>query len=515
MKLNRFLLPALAALLLSASCNKAPLKPIVILYENDVHCSIDGYAMLAGLRNEMAAADTAYVAVTSSGDYLQGGSVGSLTRGESVMKVVDAVGYDAMGLGNHEFDYYSSQLFSLLEAHHPPVVCLNLYTTEGEAVLPPYIIKQYGPRKVAFLGALSPETMTDERYAFYDESGKQLFDLRNNDLANLTQQAADAARAEGADYVILLSHLGEMSGLTFYSSHDIVAATNGIDAVLDAHTHSTIPCEYVENKDGRPVPISQTGTAFQNVGKLVIGKDGKISCGLIPAAEITARDTTVAAIAAEMKSALDATCSVVVGDSEVDLLITDGKGERMVRKAETNTGDLLTDAMRSVLGAQIGITNGGGIRTDVKAGTLTFGDINNIFPFINHLAKIEATGDDILAVLEHCTAKAPGEENGDFPQVSGLRCTIHTGSNPRRFEVQVQEPNGKWKPIDPKKTYTVATITYCVRDGGFNLLFADCPVLEQTETLYCDAVVTYIKEKLGGHVGKEYAKPQGRIKFVK
>lgn len=509
------LLTALTALtVLACSCSsKAPLKPIVILYENDVHCSIDGYAILAGLRNEIAAADTAYVALTSSGDYLQGGNAGSLTRGEAIMRVIDLVGYDAMSLGNHEFDYYTPQLFALLEAHKPPVTCLNLYDMEGNAVLPPYFIRQYGPRKVAFVGVLTAETMADERYAFYNEAGDQLFDLRNDDLPVLTQAAVDAARKEGADYVILLAHLGEVEGAKYAGSHEIVAATSGIDAVLDGHTHSTIPCQYIQNKEGKPVPVSQTGTGLKIIGKMVIGTDGSISCELLPTQDITARDSTVAACIGQINAELDAIRNVVVGESEVDLLITDGKGERMVRKAETNTGDLLTDAMRSILDADIALTNGGGIRTDVKAGTLTYGDINNIFPFINHLCKIEATGDDILAVLDRCTRLAPEAENGDFPQCSGIRCTIHTGDR-RLSDVMVQKADGKWVPLDPEATYTVATIAYCVRDGGFNLLFAECPVLKQTEILYCDAVVTYIKETLGGHIGKEYAKPQGRLVFV-
>lgn len=517
---NRFsLLAVLAALVvLAPSCGNTtkrgePLKPIVILYENDVHCSIDGYATLSGLRNEMAAADTAYVAITSSGDYLQGGNAGSLTRGEAIMRVIDLMGYDAMGLGNHEFDYYTPQLFALLEAHKPPVTCLNLYTMDGKAVLPPYIMRQYGPKKVAFVGALTAETMADERYAFYNEAGDQLYDLRNDDLAVLTQQAVDAARKAGADYVILLGHLGEVEGAKYAGSHDIVRATNGIDVVLDAHTHSAIPCEYINNKDGKPVPISQTGTAFKNIGKLVIGTNGKISCQLLPAKDITARDAKVAACIGQINSELDEIRNVVIGSSDVDLLITDGNGNRMVRKAETNAGDLLTDAMRTILKADVAMTNGGGVRTDVKAGTLTYGDINNIFPFINHLAKIEATGDDILAVLDHCTRLAPDAENGDFPQVSGIRCTIHTGDR-RLSDVQIQKADGSWAPIDPNAKYTVATIAYCVRDGGFNLLFSQCPVLQQTEILYCDAVVQYIKENLGGHIGQEYAKPQGRLVFV-
>lgn len=518
MKLFRTFIALAALLTLSISCDKkekaGPLKPIVILYENDVHCAIDGYAKFAGLRDELAAQDSAYVALVSSGDFLQGGSAGSLTLGESIMQVIDAVGYDAMTLGNHEFDYYFPQLELLLESHNPPVACLNLYDMSGKRVLPAYIMKQYGPKKVAFLGVLTPETMKDERYSFYDAAGAQLFDLRNDDVAVLTQQAVDDARKAGADYVILLAHLGLDPTFPYPGSHDIVAATHGIDAVLDGHSHSTVPCEYVNNDEGKPIPVSQTGTAFQNVGKLVIATDGTLSMELIPTTELTTLNPTVSDCIARVNAGLDEICSVEIGDSEVDLLITDGNGNRMVRSAETNTGDLLCDAMRTELGSDIALSNGGGIRTDVKASTLTYGDINNIFPFINHICKIEATGDDILAVLEYTTRKAPDAEDGDFPQCSGIRFKVHT-SDHHLSDVMVQDAGGNWQPIDPEKTYTVATINYCVGGGGFNRLFAECKVLEQTEMLYCDVVVKFISRTLGGHIGKEYEKPQGRITFVK
>lgn len=518
MRSTRFLLPLVAVLALAVSCGKkvqepGPLKPIVILYENDVHCAIEGYAAFAGLRDEIAAPDTAYVALVSSGDYLQGGSAGSLTLGESVMQMIDAVGYDAMGLGNHEFDYYTPQLLALLNGHHPPVTCLNLYDKDGKAVLPPYIIRTYGPKKVAFVGVLTPETMTAERYAFYDEADELLYDLRNDDLAILTQQAVDAARAAGADYVVLLSHLGEEPEYPYAGSHDIVAATRGIDVVLDGHTHSVIPCEMVANRDGVPVPVSQTGTAFHNIGKLTIATDGSISVELIPTESVEARSEAVAAKLASVQQSLVDIISVPVGESEVDLLITDGNGERMVRKAETNTGDLLCDAMRSAMGTDIAISNGGGIRADVPAGPLVYGDINNIFPFINYLCKIEATGQEILDVLEHCTSKAPAKEDGDFPQCSGIRYTVHTATH-RVSDVFVLDGTGQWKALDPAATYTVATINYCVRGGGFGRIWAACKVLEQSEILYCDAVVKFISHALGGHIGPDYAKPQGRITFV-
>lgn len=508
----------LTLLVLPFSCENTkeqpgPLQPIVILYENDVHCAIDGYAKLAGLRNKLA--DSGYVALVSSGDYLQGGTAGALSFGSYIMEIQKAVGYDAMTLGNHEFDYYTDRLLELIEAYDPPVTCANLYDAKtGERLFPAYIIRRYGPRKVAFIGALTPETADAEYYALHDETGKDIYDLKPESTYQLIQEAADAARAEGAEFVIVLSHLGEQKIVQNVDSHGLIAATTGIDAVLDGHSHNVVPGEYVKNAAGEPVLISQTGTAFRNIGKLVIDVEGKLSNELIPVDSLTEEDPAVAAAIADVKTKMDETASRVIGDSEVDLRINDEAGVRMVRRGETNTGDLLTDAMRYATGARIALSNGGGIRTDVPAGTITYGDIVAIFPFVNYVCLVNATGEDILAVLEHCTQKAPEVEDGDFPQCSGIRYTVHT-SDHRLSDVSVETENGGWEPLDPEKTYSLATITYCVNGGGFGKLLWDCTGYENTGILYRDAVAGYITEALGGHIGVQYAGPQGRITFVK
>lgn len=139
----------------------------------------------------------------------------------------------------------------------------------------PYVIKQYGDKRIAFVGATTPESMTDEAYAFYDTDGTQLNDLRTNECFSLVQQAVDKARQEGADHVVVLSHLGEAESFTGIDSHKLVKSTRGIDVVLDGHTHSVIKCDQVANLDKVLVPTTQTGTKFNNVGKLWISPEGK------------------------------------------------------------------------------------------------------------------------------------------------------------------------------------------------------------------------------------------------
>lgn len=513
-----FLALSLVLLVLPFSCkNKGkeatgPARPIIILHENDVHCAVDGYAKLAGLRDSLQ--DSAYVAVVSSGDYLQGGMTGVLSNGSYIMDIQQAVGYDALALGNHEFDYFAPRLFELIDQYKAPAVCANLYDARtGERCLPAYTIRQYGPTKVAFIGVTTPETEEDEYYALHDENGEKIYDLKAETLYALVQQTVDEVRAAGADYVIVLGHLGEVPTAQKVDSHGFIAATTGIDAVLDGHTHSVVPAEYLANKDGKPVLIAQTGTAWENIGKLTIATDGTLSHTLVPVAELTEEDPAVAAVIADIKQQMEVVSSRVLGDSEVYLTINDPAGKRVSRSGECNLGDLLCDAMRHWMDADIALANGGGIRASIPAGTLTYGDIINVFPFVNYVYKIEATGDDILQVIEHCTRKAPQEEEGDFPQCSGIRYTVHT-TDRRLSDVAILR-DGEWEPIDPDKTYTVATINYCVNGGGFGHLFEHCRILRTSDMYYRDAVANYIVEVLGGHVGQTYAEPQGRIRFVK
>ena len=339
-------------------------RTIVVLFENDVHCAIGGYASLAGLRD--AVSDTAYAALVSSGDYLQGGTIGAISKGQYIIDVMRSMHYDAVTVGNHEFDYQTSRLQELMAGFNAPVVCCNLYDMNNNRLFPPYTICTYGSKRIAYVGVLTPETqLQSEIYAFYDEKGKQLYDTRCDSYTQLVQQAADDARKEGADYVILLSHLGENISGNQYNTNDLIAATHGIDVVLDGHTHSVVNTT-VTNSLGQPVILCQTGTQFANVGKLVITKDGSMSATLIPTEQIANKNAEVAATVDKVNAIVDEKTDMVVFHSDVPLLITDGHGNRMVRKAETNAGDLVTDALCYGLNAQIGLINGGACCNNIK-----------------------------------------------------------------------------------------------------------------------------------------------------
>lgn len=515
MKKSRLLslLLVFCTLLLATGCHKEPIAPqqerhsIVILFENDVHCAIDGYAKIAGLRD--AIADTAWAALVSSGDFIQGAITGTLSRGQYIIDIMRTMHYDAVGLGNHEFDYKVPRQQELFSDFNAPVVCSNFFDMSGHRMYDAYTLRTYGDRRVAYVGVLTPETeIESEHYAFYDESGQQLYTLRQNEYPELVQQAVDAARADGADYVVVLSHLGEAYLGNRWNSNDLIAATHGIDVVLDSHSHSIIDT-VLTNSQGQPVLVANTGTQFANVGQLYIGADGRMDITLIPTEQIAQLSLDVNAVVEQVQEQVDMQTNHVVAYSEVPILVTDGNGNRMVRKAETNAGDLTADAMRWQMGADIGMVNGGGIRIDLPAGDIPYRDIISLLPYDNMLWKIEATGAQILEALRSGVSNLPAE-SGDFPQVSGLRFTVtvadHSVSN-----VEVLQSNGSYAPLDPAAIYTVSTIGYCVTGGGFSGVLANCTLLEQSTNLYCDALVEYITHALGGTIGQQYAASQGRI----
>ena len=487
-------------------------RSIVILYENDVHCGIDGYTKLAGLRDAIAAADTAYVAVVSNGDYLQGGPAGAISHGMFIADIIRSVGYDAITLGNHEFDYGVPRMKEVMANVGAPVVCANFFEMNTDVpYYSPYIIKQFGNKRIAFVGATTPETMNSEGYSFYDEAGNQLYDLREKTFYNVLQQAVDKARSEGADYVVILSHVGEDPFDMNIDSHQMIAATKGVNVVLDGHTHSTIPADKVNNLEGKAVPISQTGTQFANIGKLLITRDGRFTTTLIPAAEISYQSERVNEAVKNVDAQLKEVTSRVVCTSEFPLKVYDEKGVRLVRRLETGSGDLVTDAYRHAMQAEIAFQNGGGIRNDLPAGNITYGDIVSLDPFDNTMCKIEATGAQILEMLTKCTRLVP-QEDGRQPQCTGIKYTIHSASH-TISDVAVLQADGTYKPLDPAATYTLAVSSY-YKGGGYYDIFKDCRVLRETGTITRDVLSEYMEKVLNGKVPQAYAQPQGRITIV-
>ena len=491
-------------------------KPILVLYENDVHCAIDGYARLAGMREVLASGDSLSVALVSCGDFLQGGVAGSISKGQYIVDILRHMNYDAIGLGNHEFDYGVPRMNELLSQVKAPVVCANFF--EAGSPIPffaPYVIRQYGGRRVGFVGVVTSEAMRAEAYSFYDDNGHLLYDLKPMDVARIVQQAVDEARSEGADIVVLISHLGEEPIPNHLNSHDVVSRTRGIDVVLDGHSHSAIEQSEVPNLDGRMVPVSQTGTQFQNIGKLLITPDGKCTTGLIPIKDAIYRQPRVKAVTDSINALMKQVTEREICRSDFDLSIYEADGKtRRVRMAETNIGDLVADAFRTVMKTDIGLQNGGGIRNSIAKGAITYGRVLDALPFGNLLISLEATGQQIVDMLQKCATY--DVEDGSFPQVSGLQFKIHQTANGRSVsDVAVLDAAaGQYQPIDLSRRYSIATTEYTVK-GGFYDTLKSCRVLTATSQNYCDCLVDFLRTFNGGKLPEIYAKPQNRITLIK
>ena len=513
---------------------------IVILHTDDAHCGVNdnlGYAGVAAYKAEMKKTHN-YVALVDCGDAIQGESIGTLSAGAYLVDIMNEVGYDFATFGNHEFDYKLPQLAKLTkQAKYQYLACNFKYIGKGTSDLnyKPYEIVTYGDKKVAFIGIVTPESFTKSTPAYFqDESGNYIYSFSEDEtgtaLYETVQKTVDEVRAAGADYVIAMGHLGNEGITDRWTSKAVIANTTGIDAVLDGHDH-VAGVQKVANKDGKQIVLTEPGTKFENLGKLTIKTDGTITAELISPKEFTEKDAGITAYITKLTDTFKEYVSKVVAKSSIALPDKDENGNRLVRNHETALGDLCADAFRVMMDADIGIMNGGGIRKPIKAGDITLDNILSVFPWGNLPCKMEVTGQTVLDMLEMGAINYP-EESGGFLSVSGLKYTIMAGvpssieltdkgefskvaGKYRVTNVQVlNKKTNEYEPLDLNKTYTLGgidyTILYC--GDGFTM-FNDSKVLKAGDASYTDAqmVVDYIENKLGGTIGEEYAKPQGRI----
>ena len=519
-------------------------KDLVVLFTSDVHCGIDqgfGYAGLVAIRDSLK--KTSHVLLVDNGDAIQGEPVGTMTTGDAIITLMNSVGYDIAIPGNHEFDYGMDRFLELAGKARFPYISCN-FNKEGELVFEPYVIKEFDGVKVAFVGVTTPKTITSSTPKYFqDDDGNYIYGFMQDDTGegvyNAVQTAVDAAREAGAQYVVALGHVGNEETCAPWTYADIIANTTGIDAFLDGHSHDTDQVT-MKNKDGVDVLRSACGTKLGGVGWLKIeAATGKLTTGLytwdnaVSAPELLGIQNNASQAVKAATTALNQKLGQKVAKSAVDLTIYDpeavdqsGKPIRIVRNAETNLGDLCADAYRDQSGADIAFVNGGGVRTSLKAGDITLGDILKVHPFGNAMCVVEATGQQILDALEFGARNVPGE-NGGFLQVSGLTYEIHTyiestattDSNGMftgvTGEYRVKNVMVDGKPLELDKVYTLASHNYMLKNGGdgFNM-FMECNLLVDESMLDNQVLINYISGTLEGVIGQEYADPYGQGRIV-
>ena len=528
-----------------AGCQRK--QPIVILYENDAHCAVEGYARLAGQR-DAERQHTPYVAIVSSGDFAQGNTVGSLTKGEAIVRIMNAVGYDYLTIGNHEFDYTVPQMQHLSELLTAKTLCCNFSRYEqdnddkddrdDDDLYPAYEVKDFGGTKVGFIGVATPSTFRSSTPTYFiDDNGNLLYNFHQTDTYECVQEAVNDAREEGAEIIIVLSHLGDDPEVAY--SRGLIAATHGIDVVLDGHAHHVLN-ERLVNDRGDSVTLTSTGTKFAYIGRLTIDTDNRVTTELLPISDCHRVNQAVQDTVLAIQQELEARVNAPVGTTTFALADRDNQDNRLVRKQETNLGDFMADVARYTTGANIGVCNGGGLRAGLYNETITFGNIVSIWPFNNTMRVVECTGQQLLDAFEVSAANLP-RENGDFMHVSGLRYTINphvptsviwddnrmfngVGKTRRIAKMEVfmlaggesdklpYEQRGTWQQVNPNAVYTIGGQSYIIACSGASGMFAKMRLLpvEGEPVNDVDAVCAYI-QAMGGTINDVYRRPQGRI----
>ena len=487
----------------ASACWFGDKSDVTILYTNDVHTYIDKqspkltYAAIADLKQSYQTAGKD-VLLVDAGDHVQGTAYGSMDEGASIIKLMNAAGYDVATPGNHEFDYGMDRAKAIMkEADFPYLSCnwVDLRTTLR--VLPSVKVFVRGGRRIAFVGVTTPETFTKSTPAYFMDKAqrKYIYDIQGGEdgkkLYDAVQKAIDKAKLL-ADVVIGLGHLGVDPSSSPWTSEEVIAHTSGFDAFIDGHSHTVMENVQVQDASGKAVTLTQTGSYFANVGEMTIAADGTITTKLIPTHE--GMDATIAAMQTGWVNTVDDMLGekIAVGDS--DFYVTDpAAGKRRIRSAETNLGDFVADGIYTYfnevekLHCDLAIMNGGGIRADVPAGDWTFKTCKQVSPFGNVACLMSVTGKQIQDALEFAArfAGEGGKENGGFLQVAGAAYEIHTdipntvqtdeknvwiGSatgTPRVQNVKIYDKaSGSYLPLDPGATYALAGMNYTLRNLG-------------------------------------------------
>ena len=486
-------------------------EEITLLYTNDVHTYIDReitYSRVAALKDSYE-----NVLLLDAGDHIQGTAYGSMDKGETIVKLMNATGYDVATLGNHEFDYGMSGCMQAIDWANYPYVSCNFVHQEngvtGDSVLDAYRIFNINGIKIAVVGITTPETITSTTPAYFqDENGNYTYGILGGDdgeaLYNAVQNAIDEASKE-ADFIIALGHLGDEITATPWRSEDVIANTSGIDAFIDGHSHTTIPMKEVEDKNGNMVILTQTGEYLNAVGKMTISADG-ITSELLTAEDLVGLtpNAEVKAIEDAWVSEIDAKLGTKIGSAEVVLDNYDANGNRLVRLQETNAGDFTADALYYLfdsmnMDVDVAIMNSGGVRNKAVTGDITYKTCKEIHTFGNVACLQTITGQQLLDALEWGARSVGVSEEGSFLQVSGITYKIDT-SIPDTTQkddkgVWVGGPTGEyrvhdvnvynketntWDSLELDANYNLAGYNYTLRDlgGGFAMFDGAVNVLD-------------------------------------
>ncbi len=473
-------------------------KDTVILYTNDVHTYINkslSYDNIAAMKQELAKDND--VLLFDAGDEIQGTAYGSMDKGKTIIELMNASGYDLATLGNHEFDYGMDGCENAVSWAKFPYVSCNFYHekngVKGENVLDSYKIFDTEEYRIAVIGITTPESFTKSTPAYFqDKDGNYIYGIAGGEDGKALYQAVqdvinDVVLEEAPDFIIALGHLGVDPNSSPWTSEELIANTVGLDAFIDGHSHSTIPGQIVKDQKGNDVVLTSTGSYFDAIGKMTI-HNGKITTELVT--EYAGSDAKVAEMVDAWMSKVDSELGTVIGHANVTFDNYDTNGNRLVRSAETNTGNFAADALYYLfdnmdLKPDVAFMNGGGVRNKAITGDLSYKSCKDIHTFGNVACLQEVTGQQILDALEWGARDVGKGECGGFLQVSGLTYDVYmnvpntvqkdekgvwTGGPTGEYRVRnvriYDREADSYLPLDLNKTYRLAGYNYTLRDLG-------------------------------------------------
>lgn len=544
---KRLLISIVCVLMLLTGCSSSQIlndDDIIILFTNDTHGAIDdniGFASIAGYKSEIEKTNK-YVTLLDCGDEIEGTYLTTLSKGEMAIKVFNLLGYDYATFGNHEFDYGNVRLKELIDMADYQFLNANV-SYSGSGIdpfedIPAYSIEQYGRYKVAYIGVTTPNTLKDENYKLISENDELVYDfyqdVNDKKLIERIQDVVDEVKRKGANYVVLMAHIGNEEG-SIYQSKRIAEKTKNIDIILDGHSHESCIEQYT-NLDGKKVLIAQTGSKLENLGKAIIYKDGRIDVELID--NIDYQETDIVPEILKLKEEYDSLINGIIGNAPKTLSINDENGVRLVRCRETSIGDLCADAFRDYYSCDVAYTNAGGVKASIEEGAITYADVISVLSYGNDVLTTKITGQELVDMLEYWTKEVKKEykdennetigEFGSFPCISGVKFNLNLdieptvnvdenddlisiGKNRRVSDVQILE-NGSYVPIDLNKTYTFGSSSYVITDGGsgMGVYLKGKEVYEDDNIVDYEVLAHYIKDTLNGSVEK-YNEVDSRI----
>lgn len=477
----------LATLLFSTVAAQDENFELTILHTNDTHAAHEpnsngdgGVSRQAVVINQIRA-EGGNLVLLDAGDRFTGTLFHRLYLGQDNVEIMNLLGYDAMTLGNHEFDNGDEVLRAFLQGVDFPVVTANVSFGDRslQAEIRPYIVLDVADQQIGVIGLTTPDTP--------ETSSPSASTTFADDLVGGIAAAVAELSEANVNKIVVLTHIGILA------DEAILTQLSGVDVVVGGHSHTLLSNTYsaaereypivAETETGEPILYVQAGSNNLYLGRLNVEFD---AVGLLTSwggdvillSRFITPDAEMQALVEELAVPVEELRNTTINATAEDLLTGD---RRVCRVEECELGNLITDAMIAETGAQIALMNGGGIRADIEAGDITVGEVLTVLPFGNLISTFEMTGADVTAALENGVSRitvdggavARDGAAGRFPQVGGLRYSFDPNleSGSRIVSVEVRDADGNYVAIDPAATYTVVSNDFLRRGGdGYEVL---------------------------------------------